>query len=569
VYKIKQFIGEYQSEINTFFNNNHNRLLVDSKTGTGKTTSILSYADSNPSKRIALLCPFRALVDSIGENNSAIKSKCGYGVEFINRTQSSNFIVTTYDSILRLTGIDIFIVDEAHLLAGHSSFREVIPEILKTESKVIFLSGTPEIIEDLFPHHNRDKYVMSFDVKRPKKGVRLFSGTYNVRNTISSIITSNVKSDKTILIRVNSKKVIDDTINAFKYRLKDKKIACFYSDEKNVIYKNQEANIIDNLKKGVIKDVDIILCTSVYDVGISFSVDKDIEAYAVSEDNRKMPNAIDMIQFIARVRANSGYTMDLTIIGRYGTFSNTSIPLPNYDSKEELCNEMAHRYDKYSNLSLEAYNGLLEFYDIRVTELADLKLKRSNIRVASRVSDTDIATNFHNFTKEYNIVLSKLKDMSQDKQIALITGTNSVFSSENNMQVQRVFNILLDSATKGIDFDLFIENGKFYAKRYAAISSMFDSYQLTSTHTFSNLIRGMSYVLDATGEQVFEYKEIGLNRLNKANSNTIKTIYNMMYSRANFRGARATKKLNKNSNLGLIKLVNHLATCNGLSRLCA
>ena len=66
-----------------------------------------------------------------------------------------------------------------------------------------------------------------------------------------------------------------------------------------------------------------------------------------------------------------------------------------------------------------------------------------------------------------------------------------------------------------------------------------------------------------------EFKELGLDRLNKNNSNTIKTIYNMMYVRANFRGASATKKLAINSNLGLIKLVNHLASYNGLSRLCA
>ena len=100
---------------------------------------------------------------------------------------------------------------------------------------------------------------MRFCIKRPKKEVRLFSGNYNVRSTISDIITNNVKSKKTILIRVNSKKVIDETIGVFSNRLNDKKIACFYSDEKNVLYKNQEATIIDNLKKGVIRNFNSIL----------------------------------------------------------------------------------------------------------------------------------------------------------------------------------------------------------------------------------------------------------------------------------------------------------------------
>ena len=71
------------------------------------------------------------------------------------------------------------------------------------------------------------------------------------------------------------------------------------------------------------------------------------------------------------------------------------------------------------------------------------------------------------------------------------------------------------------DFDLFIRDGKFYAKRYRAISSMFDNYQLNTSHTFSNLIRGMSYVYSSNEKQVFEFKELGLDRLNKNNSNTI------------------------------------------------
>ena len=72
----------------------------------------------------------------------------------------------------------------------------------------------------------------------------------------------------------------------------------------------------------------------------------------------------------------------------------------------------------------------------------------------------------------------------------------------------------------------------------------------------------MSYVDGSNQKQMFEFKELGFDRLNKNNSNTIKTIYNMMYVRANFRGARAIKKLAINSNLRLIKLVNQLSYLN-------
>ena len=105
-------------------------------------------------------------------------------------------------------------------MAGHGDFREVIPEILKTQSKVIFLSGTPEIIEGLFPEHNRDEYVLKFDIKRPLKQVKIYSSKYSVKGIISDIITTNSNSDKTILIRVNSKKVIDDIAYKFKLELK-------------------------------------------------------------------------------------------------------------------------------------------------------------------------------------------------------------------------------------------------------------------------------------------------------------------------------------------------------------
>ena len=86
----------------------------------------------------------------------------------------------------------------------------------------------------MFPKHNNKDYVLEFDIYRPKKEVKIFSGKYNVRQTIKDIIVGDKcekeTNSKTILIRVNSKSVIDDTMQTFKPSLKDK-IACIYSDE--------------------------------------------------------------------------------------------------------------------------------------------------------------------------------------------------------------------------------------------------------------------------------------------------------------------------------------------------
>ena len=333
MYTIDKFIGEFQTKINSFINKNILRQLLGAPTGTGKTTSIIKYADANPYKKIVLLCPYQSLIDNIQKYNPSVV--CGYGREFISKYRTSNFMVTTYDSIEKIEDVDLYIVDEAHLLCSHSSFRDVIPLIFQTQTKVVFITATPEIIEDLFPKYNNKDYILEFDINRPKKEVKIFSGKYNVRQTIKDIITNNQNPSKTVLIRVNSKSVIDDIMQTFKPSLKEK-IACIYSDEDNVIYQNQDKDKIKELKKGKISDLDFILCTSIYDVGLSFEVDRDIQAYAVSQDNRCMPNVIDMVQLLARVRENSGYEMDLTIIGNYGDYELKNNTFEDYKSKVQL-----------------------------------------------------------------------------------------------------------------------------------------------------------------------------------------------------------------------------------------
>ena len=166
MYTIDKFIGEFQSEINSFINSNKQQQLLIAPTGTGKTTSIIKYADLNPYKKIVLLCPYQSLIDNIQKYNPSVV--CGYGAEFISKYRTSNFMVTTYDSIEKIEDVDLYIVDEAHLLCSHSSFRDVIPLIFQTQTKVVFITATPEIIEDLFPKYNNKDYILEFDINRPK-----------------------------------------------------------------------------------------------------------------------------------------------------------------------------------------------------------------------------------------------------------------------------------------------------------------------------------------------------------------------------------------------------------------
>jgi len=552
MYTIDKYIGEFQTNINSFINNNSKQQLIIAPTGTGKTTAIIEYADTNPDKRIALLCPFRFLVDNIEKDNPRID--CGYGSEFLNNNKTSRFIVTTYDSIEKLEDIDLFAVDEAHLLPSHSSFREIIPLILQTQTKVVFITATPEVIEDLFPSYNKQDYVLEFTIHRPLEEVKIYTQKYNVKQTVLDIVSNNKYNKNTVLIRINSKRIIDEVMQTYKPTLKDK-IACIYSDEDNVLYQGQDEGKIKELKKGKISNLDYILCTSVYDVGISFEVDRDIDCYAVSQDNRCMPNAIDMVQLLARVRENTGYKMSLTIIGNYQDYELRSIPLPSFKSKAQLCNELSHRYEQYTKLEMEGYEYVLRKYNIDVTEILDLKFKSYKIKRASRVSDTEIVKNFQNFPKEYEIICNNLNFNGRSNQINLITGKERINGLKNTPNVQRVFNVLYEAVRLNINFNLFIGDS-FSLKKFKALEEMISCYKEDTNHIFSNLIRGLAYSEDS----IFNFKELGFFELNKSKANTIKTLFNMIYKRGNFRGAKAPKNYKKGVDMGLVDYINYIAS---------
>ena len=549
MYTIDKFIGEFQTTINSFINKKIKQQLITSPTGTGKTFAIIRYADANPHKKIVLLCPYQSLVDNIQKDNPDLT--CGYGAEFLSYNKTSNFIVTTYDSIEKIEDVDLYIVDEAHLLCSHSSFRDVIPMIFQTQTKVVFITATPEIIEDLFPKYNNKDYILEFDIHRTKKEVKILTGKYNVKHTIKDIITNNLNPSKTILIRVNSKKVIDDIMQTFKPTQKDK-IACIYSDEDNVLYQNQDKEKIRELKKGKISDLDFILCTSIYDVGLSFEVDRDVQCYAVSQDTRCMPNAIDMVQLLARVRENSDYNMDLTIIGNYGDYEIINSPFENYKSKIQLCNEMAHRYEQYSHLSFDAYIGILNYYKIDVTEIQTLGFESHPVKMASRVSDTVIAQNFNSFPEEYAIICNNLEYQGKSHLIDLITGNERIEGLKNNANVQRVYNILFDATKEEIDLNLFIGK-KFSVKRYELLKEVTTNYTLDKRDIYSNLIRGL-YSKDAT----FNYNELGFKELNKSKQKSIITLFNITYKRGEFRGVKTEKILKKGVDKVFLEYMNNI-----------
>ena len=533
MYTIETRLGEYKKEVYSFIKTEVKEKLIVAPTGTGKTYTIIQFAKAHPHLRLALLCPTQSLVKNIGKDYKDVP--CGFGADFLDYNRFTDFIVTTYDSITSLKDMDYIFVDEGHQMASDGSYRKVIAKILESDFKKVFISATPEIIEDYIPEQ------LVFTIKRPKQQVKIFSGKYNIKHTITDIITNNKGINKTILIRINSKETIEEVYESFKPILKDR-IARIYSDEKNVLYDNQNVDVVDNLKVGKFSNVDVVLCTSIYDAGLSFEVDRDIQAYAVSNNNQMMPNPVDMIQFLARVRENTGYKMDLTIIGQYGDYSKVKQDLTNYKSMNQLAEVMANMYDNYRKLNLEEYNGLLEYYGIEITEETKLGLKASKMTFSSNHSYKDIADNFHNFTKEYSIITSNLDNEKQRYQIEYITG-NKTIGGGSSARVQRVFNHYDYASKNEIPFRCF-NNETYSIDTFNMLEMITDNYKSDAEDIFSNMVNNIVYPTSST----FNYKELGYNELIQTEKKEVRRLFNMFYKTCDFRRAKAKYVEKENTN---------------------
>ena len=545
MYTIQTNLGEYKKEVYSFINTEVKEKLLVAPTGTGKTYTIIQFAKDHQHLKLALLCPTQSLVKNIGEDYKDVP--CGFGAEFLDYHRFSNFIVTTYDSIETLEDMDYIFIDEGHQMASDGSYRKVIAKILESDFKKVFISATPEIIEDYIPKVNNpftdqnrvlnpnpnNATRLDFKIYRPKQEVKIFSGTYNIKHTITDIINNNKGINKTILIRINHKEVIEEIYDSFKPTLKDK-IARIYSDEKNVLYDNQNIDTVDNLKVGNISNVDVVLCTSIYDAGLSFKVDRDIQAYAVSNHTQKMPNPIDMVQFLARVRENTGYKMDLTIIGQCGDYELVSQDLTGYKSMNQLTEVMSNIYEGYRNLNFESYKWVLDNYNIDVTEETSLGLKASKMTFTSRASYKDIADNFNSFSKEYNIVVSNL-DKQQMYQIDYITGDKTL-GGGSNAKVQRVFNHFLYATKYNIPFKCF-HNETYSVKVFDMLEKINNDYKPCTEDIFSNMI----YSIVNPSSKILDYKELGYNELIATEKQVVRQVFSMFYKPCDFR--RATVKL--------------------------
>lgn len=525
-YKFDRYLSdEHQSVLNKALNQDSDNLLIVAPTGAGKSTAIINYGKANVDKKIAFLMPTRALVDNLKLDN--IDIPCGYGSDFIMCNKFKNFIISTYDSIRYLKDSDMVVMDEAHNLAAQSGFRDVLPSILDVKTKLVLLSGTPEIIDNL--GFNTLKFQFKYSLR---KEVKVLSTNYNAK-TLAFNIINNFKSDNTKLlwIRINDKNIIDQLFDFFK---NTRNIAKYYSDNNEVISCEQSSKTVDNLSKGIIdKDINILLTTSIYDAGLSLKVGKDVEGYSINNYNSAMPNPIDMMQLNARVRENSGFKLDLTIVGKFGDYTIEDNPLPyGRINTKQLCSRMNNIYKEYSLLDLHSYVGILEYYNIMVTEISDKEYDNYvDIDYISIIRPIQIIRNLHNFS-DYSMLVDKAKETNNSEQLKYVSGKRVFKDCKMTSEVKRMFHNVYDAFEYGIPLNEFIDNA-YREKRINNLLYVCKNYNHVRADLFS---RAVDEILTPAIENVDNTK-ISLNRFNdllESQQSAIKAIVTLFYKKVRY-----------------------------------
>jgi hypothetical protein len=470
-YTINKYIGERQEEFNQEIDKGDN-ILFSSMCGTGKSSANKAYAEhaKKQGKRVATILPTRVLLENLKREegvNGKDTSHIGRGNEFAKGNQNTNVVVTVWNTIKSFDkDFDIIFIDEAHLLAGQAELRKkIIGFLLSLKCQVVLLSGTPEIIEHL-PNFRRINFIRKHE---PIKRFKLIEKKHRFsarKESINLIKNRNKKS--LLLIRINNKEDIDSIFEH--YKNSGINIVKIYSGSENIVSAEQDKILSEEARKGnILHDVDVILATSIIDVGISLNVKRDVDGFMFG--NKFMPNAIDTVQFFDRVRSNSDHTMQLTVIG---TFGDSDVP-KGYSLEEPLhelvCAKMDILYGIYSQLDFEHYIGVLGYYNIQldIHEIQGAEADNAKHGTQSRRLKK-IVSNLTNYDEEWDVIETKLDDRMLIDWKPWFNGSENL-SKDRTSEVNRVIEYIHDAIECNIHPSLFIGK-RFESKRFESLKDL-------------------------------------------------------------------------------------------------
>lgn len=300
-------------------------------TGTGKTTLVYERMQKEASKGylVILALPFKAIIDNKRAQASqyGIESGVSSELEFTSYSNGGKAVQTTYEgalSILKSTrrkDIKLY-VDEAHVLVAQSSLRNSCSELLDLDCEMIGITATPHHLDDI-----------GFTIYEPQRAIE--TPKINIKVSISKASTSSIlykeicgyNRDTILQIRVNDKEEIGKACNVAKS--KGIRYVAIYTTTKEGILSINDSNElteaeVNDAQKGIFSEnVDLILNTSKIDCGLDFKLEGSRPIQMVAVGNRKgsgnmMPNAVDLIQAVNRMRWENPQDANINIIGQFG-----------------------------------------------------------------------------------------------------------------------------------------------------------------------------------------------------------------------------------------------------------
>lgn len=394
------------------------------------------------------------------------------------------------------------------------------------------MSGTAEIIENIEGLH-----IIEFTKEEPfkrevsicgEKGFRKKSAIIGICEKAISEIQDIRRFDIPLervpirMIRINYKKTIDEVYELFKDKIR---IAKFYSDSDIVLNASQDEAITNDLKKGKIRDIDLLLVTSIYDAGLSLDVDRDIDCYAVSNSKDFMPNPIDMLQLVARVRANTGHKMSLTILGGYGNEFLDDSPISFNNESKAILKTLDYKYNQYAFLNEDDYRAIIKYYGVNVHVLT--KQPFNNIEeknYASKERNITIAKNLKGFGLLYNDLIDKAKEFDRRLELEEFTSGDKQFRGLTS-EIQRIFDRVYDCLENDIHLSLLMDR-EFRADKIENLSKLVNSYKTSNDDVFLRII---SELIEGIDKDKARVNLEGFDILNDVYKAQIKTLGSLLY----------------------------------------
>lgn len=286
------YIEKYLTEKIDYINNQlieHSNIIIDSPTGSGKTTLI----ENLPYSKILLMEPTNTVVNNFkGNEDKGILAVTADDVGNIRNYILENqdkykLFILTQDSgyTIRDLNFDLFVIDESHRLIKDIKHRMIVFDIqnmirnnIILNNKQMMLSGTSMNL-----HNYPDFKLLKFTYNKPQKiNSQSFKDRFNLFN-------EKIFKDKIHFIYNNNKSENNEIKQYLKNLNRNLNVIDISSDNQ------KDVNVLDLLKNKT-GEYDVIITTCLLEDAISFNFDHDVNYYILSN------NPVVIKQFSSRVR---------------------------------------------------------------------------------------------------------------------------------------------------------------------------------------------------------------------------------------------------------------------------